>query len=108
MQALVRTGGKQYRVQEGDVIKVEKLPGDVGNEVVFDEVLMLKGAGEENEVLIGEPALSGVQVKGEIVEQGKGRKVVVFRFKRRKGYNKKAGHRQRYTAVRVKEITGAA
>jgi len=103
MHAIVRTGGKQYRVTEGDLIKVEKLEGEVGSEVILEDVLMV-GEGEKTQ--IGSPSLEGVRVKGEIVDQARAKKIVVYRFKKRKGYAKKQGHRQPYTAIRVKEILG--
>ncbi len=107
MQAIVRTGGKQYRVKEGDIIKVEKLPGEIGSEVILDDVLMVTRGGEGGtEVLVGTPRLADFSVKGEIMKQGKAKKIVVFTYKRRKGEKKKLGHRQPFTAIRVKEILG--
>ena len=103
MYALIKTGGKQYRVAEGDLLRVEKIEGEVGEDVEFDEVLMIAN-GERVE--IGRPILKDSKVVGEIVEQGKGEKIVVFKSKRRKGYRKKQGHRQQYTALRIKEIKG--
>jgi len=109
MQAIVRTGGKQYRVKEGDVIKVEKLPGEIGSEVILDDVLMVTRSGEAGtEVLVGAPRLADFRVKGEIMKQGKAKKIVVFTYKRRKGEKKKLGHRQPFTAIKVKEILGGA
>ncbi len=101
MYAIIGSGGKQYRTEEGEFVRVEKLPGDVGDEVIFDQVLMY--ADGEN-VNIGQPLLDDVEVKGHIIEQGKHRKIVVFKYKRRKRYRKKQGHRQRYTAVRIDSI----
>ena len=101
MYALIKTGGKQYRVAEGDTLRVEKIEGKVGEVVEFEEVLMIAN-GERVE--IGMPMLKDSKVVGEIVEQGKGEKVIVFKSKRRKGYRKKQGHRQQYTALRIKEI----
>ena len=109
MQAIVRTGGKQYRVKEGDIIKVEQLPGEVGSEIILDDVLMVScGEKEETEVLIGTPKLADFKVRGEILDQGRRKKIVVFTYKRRKGFKKKIGHRQPFTAIRVKEILGEA
>jgi large subunit ribosomal protein L21 len=108
MQAIVKTGGKQYTVKEGDLIKVEKIEGEIGSEVILDNVLMVKGDGEGAEVKIGTPKLPSVSVRGEIVDQGRRKKIVVYTFKRRKGFEKKKGHRQTYTAIRVKEILGAS
>jgi large subunit ribosomal protein L21 len=101
MYAVVATGGKQYRVQEGDVLRVEKLNGAVGDEVAFDQVLLL-GTGED--VRIGQPVLEGAVVKGKIVQQGKSKKILVFKYKRRKRYRRKQGHRQPYTAVKIDAI----
>lgn len=101
MYAVVATGGKQYRVEAGDILRVEKLSGDVGAEVAFDHVLML--ADGEN-VKIGQPIVSGAAVKGHIVEQGKQKKVLVFKYKRRKRYRRKQGHRQLFTAVKIDTI----
>lgn len=101
MYAVVASGGKQYKVREGEVLRVEKLAGDVGAEVAFDEVLLLSDG--EN-VEIGRPVLPDVQVKGHIVEQGKARKIIVFKYKRRKRYRRKQGHRQPFTAVRIDSI----
>ena len=103
MYALIKTGGKQYRVAEGDLLRVEKIEGKVGDAVEFDEVLMIAN-GERVE--IGRPILKDSKVVGEIVEQGKGEKVVVFKSKRRKGYRKKQGHRQQHTTLKIKEIRG--
>ena len=101
MYAVVATGGKQYKVQEGEVLRIEKLTGEVGSQVAFDQVLMLSDG--EN-VKIGQPVLEGVQVKGHIVEQGKHKKILVFKYKRRKRYRRKQGHRQLFTAVRIDAI----
>ncbi len=101
MYAVIRTGGKQYLVNQGDFLKVEKLPGDVGDEIVFDDVLLVSDAGG---LKLGRPRLEGARVKGTIVEQGRGKKIIVFKMKRRKGYRKKQGHRQYYTGVKVEAI----
>ncbi len=101
MYAVIRTGGKQYLVNQGDFLKVEKLPGDVGDEIVFDDVLLVSDAGG---LKLGRPRLEGARVKGTIVEQGRGKKIIVFKMKRRKGYRKKQGHRQHYTGVKVEAI----
>lgn len=103
MYAVIKTGGKQYRVAEGDEIKVEQLRGEVGDEVAFDQVI-LTSDGEKVEV--GTPFLESTKVVGLITRQAKDRKIVVFKYKRRKGYRRKKGHRQRFTLVRIKEITG--
>ncbi|MCJ8500931.1 50S ribosomal protein L21 [Desulfatitalea alkaliphila] len=101
MYAVVATGGKQYRVEAGEILRVEKLAGDVGAEVAFDQVLML---GDGDNVRVGQPLVEGASVKGRIVEQGKGKKIIVFKFKRRKRYRRKQGHRQLFTAVRIDTI----
>ncbi len=101
MYAIVKSGGKQYRIQEGEVLRVEKLPGKVGDEITFDTVLMFA---DEEHIDIGRPLIEDVAVKGHIVEQGKYRKIIVFKYKRRKRYRKKQGHRQRYTAVQIDRI----
>ncbi len=101
MYAVIRTGGKQQTVAEGDVIKVEKLSGDAGSRIEFKDVLMV---GMDKEVKIGQPTLTNVKVVGEVVEQGKAKKVIAFKMKRRKGFHKKIGHRQQFTSVRIKEI----
>jgi large subunit ribosomal protein L21 len=99
--AIVATGGKQYKVQEGDVLKVEKLSGNVGEQVTFDKVLMFA---DGEQVIIGQPTLDQVSVSGQIVDQGKNRKVIVFKYKRRKRYRRKQGHRQMFTAVKIGPI----
>ncbi|MBW2552731.1 MAG: 50S ribosomal protein L21 [Deltaproteobacteria bacterium] len=103
MYAVIKTGGKQYRVGEGDLLRVEKIKGEIGEAVEFEEILMIVN-GERVE--IGRPVLNDSKVVGEIVEQGKGKKVIVFKSKRRKGYSKKQGHRQQYTVLKIKEIKG--
>jgi large subunit ribosomal protein L21 len=100
MYAIVETGGKQYRVSEGDVISVERLKAEAGEEVAFDKVLVL---GEGGEIRIGTPYVEAAQVFGKVVEHGKGEKVIIFKYKSKKDYRKKQGHRQPYTMI---EITG--
>ncbi|MGM0417193.1 MAG: 50S ribosomal protein L21 [Thermodesulfobacteriota bacterium] len=101
MYAVVATGGKQYRVEEGEVLKVEKLSGEVGEEVVLNDVLLYSDGENVN---IGQPKVDGAAVKAEIVEQGRLKKVVIFKYKRRKGYRKKQGHKQHFTAIKIKQI----
>ena len=102
MFAVIETGGKQLRVQEGEVVRVERLPGEVGAPVVFERVLMV-GGGDSTKV--GRPCVDGAQVKGSIVEQGRGKKILVYTFKRRLNSNqKRRGHRQDYTAVKIESI----
>ena len=102
MYAVIKTGGKQYRANPGEEIKVEKLQGEVGDPVTFDQVLLTSDG--EN-VSVGKPFLENTKVTGQITSQGKNRKIVVFKYKRRKGYRKKLGHRQQFTQVRIKDIT---
>ncbi len=101
MYAVIATGGKQYKVSEGDEFRVEKLTGGEGDKVVFDKVLMLGGNGDAR---IGVPMLDNTNVEAEIVAQGRGRKIVVFKFKRRKKYRRKQGHRQPFTQLRITKI----
>jgi large subunit ribosomal protein L21 len=101
MYAVVATGGKQYKVREGDVFRVEKLPGEVGDPVTFEKVLLVSDG--EN-LTIGTPLVSDMAVQGRIVEQAKAKKIIVFKFKRRKRYRRKQGHRQEFTAVHVDSI----
>ena len=101
MYAIVNTGGKQYKVRQGDVLRVEKIPGEVGSPVSFDKVLMFS---DGEDVSIGRPVLDNVAIKGHIVEQGKAKKIIVFKYKRRKRYRRKLGHRQPYTAIRIDSI----
>ena len=101
MYAVVSSGGKQYKVQAGETLRVEKLPGDVGSEISFDNVLMVS---DGDNVTIGQPVVENVAVHGHIVEQGRARKIIVFKYKRRKRYRKKQGHRQDYTAVKIDSI----
>ena len=102
MYAIVATGGKQYKVREGEVLRIEKIPGEVGSPVSFDQVLMV---GEGDAVSIGQPSLESAAVTGRIVEQSKTGKLIVFKYKRRKRYRRKQGHRQAYTAVKIDSIT---
>ena len=101
MYAIIQTGGKQYRVSQGDVVKFEKLEGSKGETVSFDQVLLVSG---DSDVRIGTPFVDGAKVVGEIISQVKGDKIFVFKKKRRKGYTKKTGHRQNLTSLRITEI----
>ena len=103
MFAVIETGGKQYRVNEGDIIRVEKLTGDVGSSIGFDKILMV---GQGDQVKVGTPLVDGASVKGTVVEQDRHRKIVVFKMKRRKNYRRKQGHRQDYTGIRIEKIEG--
>jgi large subunit ribosomal protein L21 len=101
MYAVVSSGGKQYKVQEGETLRVEKLEGDVGSEISFDKVLLYS---DGDKVTIGQPVVENVAVRGRIVEQGRARKIIVFKYKRRKRFRRKQGHRQDYTAVKIDSI----
>ena len=105
MYAIIETGGKQYRVEEGKAVRVEKLPGEKGEEIVFDRVLLYS---DGTETKIGRPYLDGCLVKGKVTVQGRGRKIVVFKYKAKKNYRRKQGHRQPFTEVLVKQIEIAA
>jgi large subunit ribosomal protein L21 len=102
MYAVIKTGGKQYRVSQGDKLKVEKLPGNVGDKVTFDEVLMIGG----DSVKLGKPLVSGAKVEAKVIAQDRAKKIIVFKFRRRKNYRRKAGHRQPFTALEITGITG--
>jgi large subunit ribosomal protein L21 len=103
--AVIRTGGKQYRVAPGDVIRIEKLAGESGAEVEFTEVLM---TADGEAVRVGTPLVPGARVTAQVVQQGKAKKVLVFKKKRRKNYRRHRGHRQLFTAVRVTGIDAGA
>jgi large subunit ribosomal protein L21 len=103
MYAVIQTGGKQYRVEQGQTVVVEKLDGDPGQKVTFDDVLLVS-SGDGGNVSIGTPMVKGATVQGEIVKQGRGEKLVVFKFRRRKNYVRKNGHRQYVTRVRIDQI----
>lgn len=103
MYAVIETGGKQYRVQNGDQIAVEKLNIEDGQQVVFDKVLV---AGEGADVKVGTPYLDGVTVEGKVIKSGKGKKVIIFKYKAKKDYRKKQGHRQPYTLVEITAVAG--
>ena len=98
MYAIIATGGKQYKVSEGDVIKVEKLDAEVGAKVTFDNVLLVGG----DTVKVGTPTVDGAKVEASVVSEGKGKKVIVYKYKRKTGYHKKNGHRQLFTQVMTK------
>jgi len=101
MYAVIETGGKQYRVQQGDVISVEKLGVEAGEKVTFDKVLVVN---DGEAVTVGTPCVEGATVGATVVENGKGKKVVIFKYKAKKDYRKKQGHRQPYTMVKIDEI----
>lgn len=102
MYAVLKTGGKQYRVQEGQVLKIEKLDQDVDSTVDFTDILMVS---DGDNTKIGEPLVEGAKVTGKVLEQGRHKKIKIIKFKRRKHHDKQMGHRQDYTAVRIEKIT---
>lgn len=104
MYAVIKTGGKQYKVSEGDIIKVEKLPVEEGQEVVLDEVLLIND--ENGNVKVGKPVVEGAKVIAQVLEQGKGKKIYVMKYKRRKNYRRKKGHRQPFTKIKIQKIEG--
>lgn len=97
MKAVIETGGKQYYVEEGTVLYIEKLDGEAGSKIKFDKVLMANG-------VVGTPVLEGASVEGEIVKNGKGKKIIVYKYNQKKNYRRKQGHRQPYTKVEIKKI----
>ena len=101
MYAVIKTGGKQYRVSEGDTLRVEKLDGEVGSKLELDEVLMVGG----DKVAVGSPTVKGAKVTAEITAQDRAKKIVVFKMKRRKNYRRKQGHRQPFTEIRITGIS---
>lgn len=101
MYAIFQSGGKQYQAKPGAVVKLEKLQGEIGDKVTLDQVLMVE---DEGEVRVGQPLLQDITIQGRIVEQNRRRKIVIFKYKRRKDYHKKQGHRQPYTAVLIEGI----
>ena len=103
MYAVIKTGGKQYKVSPGEKLKVETLPADIGAEVVLDQVLMI---GEGESVRLGQPNVAGAAVKATVVGHGRGDKVTIFKMRRRKHYQKHQGHRQNYTELKIESIVG--
>ncbi|WP_130819977.1 50S ribosomal protein L21 [Anaerococcus vaginimassiliensis] len=101
MYAIIKTGGKQYKVSEGDLVRVEKLPYEVGDTVEFDEVLLVAG----DEVKVGSPVIENAKVTATVEDQNKDKKIVVFKYKPKKQYRKKHGHRQPYTLVKIDSIS---
>ena len=104
MYAVIKTGGKQYRVAANDTLIIEKVPGEAGATVEFTEVLMLGGEGDAK---VGQPTIAGAKVTAEVVEQGRAKKVIAFKKRRRKNSRRKRGHRQEQTTVRIKDILAA-
>ncbi|RYE92985.1 MAG: 50S ribosomal protein L21 [Myxococcales bacterium] len=106
MYAVIKTGGKQYRVSQGQKLRVEKLIGNPGDKITLNEVLMLGGGEGEASIKIGQPVVSGAAVAATIVAQDRAKKLIVFKFRRRKNYRRKQGHRQPYTELLIDSITG--
>ena len=102
--AVIRTGGKQYRVSEGDIVKIEKLDAAVGEKITLADVLFVGDVGNSADVKIGTPLVANATVTGEIVEQGRAKKIIVFKKKRRKSYSRQQGHRQYQTALKITSI----
>ncbi len=104
MYALIQTGGKQYKVSEGTILKVEKLVGEAGDRIVLDQVLMINDG--NGTAQIGNPLLENARVTAKILEQGKNKKIIVYKYKKRKNYRRKQGHRQPYTRLLIEKIEG--
>ena len=100
MYAVIATGGKQYKVSEGDIIKVEKLDVQAGETYTFDKVLLVSG----DDVKVGTPTVSGATVEADVIDTVKGKKIIVYKYKRKTGYHKKNGHRQPFTQVKIEKI----
>lgn len=103
MYAVIKAGGKQYKVNEGDVIKIEKVAGEPGDKIELQDVLLIA---DSEQVKIGQPLVADAKVIGNIVDQGKAKKIIIFKAKRRKGYRKKQGHRQMFTSLKIDKIIG--
>lgn len=104
MYAVIASGGKQYPVRPGEVVRLEKLPGEKGDTLEFDRVALISG--DDGKVTVGTPWIEGGRVRGEVMAQGRRRKIDVIKFKRRKNYRRHHGHRQAYTEIRISEIAG--
>ena len=102
MYAIFQTGGKQYKVAEGDIIYIEKLDAEEGSAVQFDQVLMVA---KDDSVLVGNPTIAGAIISGKLEKHGRGKKIIVYKYKRRKNYHKKQGHRQPFSKVVIEKIT---
>ena len=100
MSAIIATGGKQYKVSEGDIITIEKLGVEAGEKVTFDQVLVVGG----DDLKVGDPTVNGASVEASVVKEGRGKKVIVYKYKRKTGYHKKNGHRQAVTQVKIEKI----
>ena len=100
MYAIIATGGKQYKVSEGDIITIEKLGVEAGEKVTFDQVLVVGG----DDLKVGDPTVNGASVEASVVKEGRGKKVIVYKYKRKTGYHKRNGHRQAFTQVKIEKI----
>lgn len=103
MYAIFETGGKQYRVEEGDVVSVEKLGVAAGEKITFDKVLAVS---KDDNLSVGSPFVNNASITASVVEEGKGKKIIVYKYKSKKGYHKKHGHRQPYTKIKIETING--
>jgi large subunit ribosomal protein L21 len=101
MYAIIATGGKQYKVAEGDILKIEKLGLEAGESVTFDQVLMVS---KDGNVSVGSPVVANATVSASVVEEGKNKKIIIYKYKAKKGYHKKQGHRQPFTKVKIEKI----
>ncbi|GIW86102.1 MAG: 50S ribosomal protein L21 [Isosphaeraceae bacterium] len=104
MYAIIENGSHQYRVQEGDLLTIDKQPGEAGSEIVFDRVLLVAGDGPPR---IGTPLVEGARVVGQLVRTFRGKKIIIRKFRRRKGYRRKRGHRQTYTTVKITQVVAS-
>ena len=102
MYAIIATGGKQYKVSEGDIITIEKLGVEAGEKVTFDQVLVVGG----DDLKVGDPTVAGATVEASVAKEGRAKKVIVYKYKRKTGYHKKNGHRQAFTQVKIEKING--
>jgi len=103
MYAVIQTGGKQYKIAEGEILKVEKLEGGAGDKLTLDQVLMIK---DESGTRIGTPTVKDAKITVEVIEQGREKKITVYKYKKRKNYRRKQGHRQAFTKIKVEKIEG--
>ncbi len=103
MEAIIKTGGHQYKVKEGDLVKVQKIEGEVGSSIKFEQVLLLK---DGEKVVVGNPVINGASVEGTIKEQGRDKKIIIFFYRHKTRNKKKTGHRQPYTVIKIEKIVG--
>ena len=101
MYAVIETGGKQHKVSEGEILRVEKIEAEIGAEIKLDKVMLVQ---TDDKTMIGSPYVDNASVTAEVVEQGKSKKIIIFKYKRKKNYQRKKGHRQQYTALKIKAI----